>query len=111
MGLIGMFDTEALECAQIIPIAQLVEELFLNGLEAVPALGSELALDMVLEVILNAVIFKQRVIHIDQENDCVGRCHKAAPKPSGTDKPPSLVTGAPATSTIKVRNAMNTQHR
>jgi len=42
--------------------------LLLDGPEAVAARGSEFALDVALEIVLNVVIFEQGVIHIDQEN-------------------------------------------
>ena len=54
--LVGMFDAKALQCAQVIPIAELVEEFLLNGPETVPALGTEFTFNVVLEIVLDAIV-------------------------------------------------------
>jgi hypothetical protein len=73
--LVRILHAKTLESAQIIPVAQFLEELLLNRPEPVAALRAKLALDMALEVILDSVVFQQRVVHIDEEHNLFGRFH------------------------------------
>ena len=56
MGLVGVFDTVALQRFQVVPVAQLSEELFLDHPVAFPSLRPILALQVPLNVVLNAVV-------------------------------------------------------
>jgi hypothetical protein len=47
-----MFHAKALECAQVIPIAEIVEEFLLNGPETVSAIRTEFTLNVALEIVL-----------------------------------------------------------
>jgi hypothetical protein len=64
-----MFDAEALEGSQIVPVAQLLEELLLDRPEAVSALEPELALNVTFEVVLDAIVIEQCVVHIYQKDN------------------------------------------
>jgi hypothetical protein len=59
-----MLYAKTLESAQVIPVAQFLEELLLNRPKPVATLWPRLVLDMSLEIILDAVVFQQRVVDI-----------------------------------------------
>src|SRR5690242_5821662 len=67
-----VFDTKTLQCAQIIAVAQIGEELFENRPVSVSRSCPEFTLEMALEVILDAVVVQQRIVDIDEKNDWVG---------------------------------------
>ncbi len=55
---------------------EFVEEFLLDGPETVSARRAEFTLNVALEIVLDAVIFEQRVVHIHQEHDGVGWRHR-----------------------------------
>src|SRR5262249_25346859 len=62
----------ALERAEIVAISELDEERFEDRPVAVTRSGAELALEVALEVVLNAIVVQQRVVHVDEEDDGSG---------------------------------------
>jgi hypothetical protein len=60
-----VLDAVALQGAEIIAVAQLIEELFENRPVPVAAGRPELTLKVALEVILNAIVVEQRVVDVD----------------------------------------------
>jgi hypothetical protein len=62
--LVGVLHAKTLESAQVIPIAQFLEEFLLNRPEPVATLRAEFTLDMALEIILDAIVVQQRVVHV-----------------------------------------------
>jgi hypothetical protein len=79
VGLVGVFDAVALQCSQVVPVAQFGHQLFQDRPVALPGRGPVLALQVSLNVVLNTVVFEQGIIHIDQEDDPVSWHHDASP--------------------------------
>jgi hypothetical protein len=77
VALVGVFHAKTLKGAKVIPIPEFLEEFLLNGPEGVPALRTEFALDVALEIVLDVVVFEQRVVHVHQKDYRVGEGHKA----------------------------------
>jgi hypothetical protein len=74
---LGALLAEGVICSY--PVAEFVEEFLLNGPETISALSTEFTLNVAFEIVLDAVVFEQRVVHIHQEDDCVRKFHKAVP--------------------------------
>src|SRR6266566_3861424 len=66
---LGVLGPVALQRAEIIPIAELDEQRFEDRPVPITRRGAELTLEMALEVVLNAIVVQQRVVHVDQEDD------------------------------------------
>ena len=64
-----VFDSIALQCAEIIAVAELGEQLFENRPVTVAACSAELAFQVPPQIGLDAVVVEQCVIHIDEEDD------------------------------------------
>jgi hypothetical protein len=60
-----VLDPVALQGAEIIAVPQVSEELFENRPVPVAAGRPELTFKVALEVILNAVVVEQRIVHVD----------------------------------------------
>jgi hypothetical protein len=54
---------------EIVAISQLDEERFEDGPVPVTRCDAELALQMALEIILNAIVVQQRVVHVNEEDE------------------------------------------
>src|SRR4029077_11917248 len=65
VNIFRVLDAVALQGAEIIAVAQLIEELFENRPVPVAAGRPELTLKVALEVILNAIVVQQRVVDVD----------------------------------------------
>ena len=70
-----MLDPVALQGAEIIAIAQLGEQLLENRPVSLAARNSELTIEMTLDVILDAVVVEQGIVHIDEKNNGVRQRH------------------------------------
>src|SRR5215831_3244515 len=77
LHLARMFDTEALEGADIVAIAQLGEQILQDS--PIAGAGSDPIglIEMVLQVLLDPVIVEQCVVDIDEEDDRMRQCHAA----------------------------------
>ena len=67
MVLVRMFDTESLEGAQIIAIAEFLKQFFLDRPIPVATFRAKFPLDVALEIVLNAVVLQQRIIHVTRK--------------------------------------------
>ena len=74
-----MLDTEALQCAQIVPIPELDKKVVENPPIAVAGVAPISALEMILQILLYAVVVEQRIVDIDQEDDRMRPRHWGAP--------------------------------
>ena len=70
-----MFDTVALESSDVIAIAEFSEQIVENSPVAIASGAAKDPLDMVLQVLLDCVVVKQRIVDIDQKN---GRTRRGA---------------------------------
>jgi hypothetical protein len=73
-----VFDSEALQGAQVIPVAEFVKQSLLDSPELVTALRSEFTLNMPFEVGLDAVVVQQCVVNVYQKNKRNGFFHGTA---------------------------------
>src|SRR6516162_1943760 len=77
MDVLGMFDPIALQGSEVIPVAQLTEQLLEDRPVTVAGRRAELALEMAPEIGLDAVIIQQRVVDIDKKDGLVGTDHRS----------------------------------
>src|SRR5215468_7038430 len=63
--------TVRFESAEIVAVAQLDKQLLEDRPVPVATSGTELALEVAFDVVLDAVVVEQRVVHIDQKNNGV----------------------------------------
>src|SRR4029079_17696919 len=91
-----IFAPVALQRAQVVGVAQLGAQLFEDRPVPVPPCGAELALEMVSEIILHAVVVEQRVVHVQQEHHLVCRCHSTTASGAGSCHwpPPMMIPSA-----------------
>src|SRR3989442_10738067 len=64
-----VLDPVALQCAEIIAIPELGKQRLEDRPVPVATRGAELTLEMALEVVLDAIVVQQRVVHVHQEDD------------------------------------------
>ncbi len=70
-----MFDTVALQGSEIVAIAELREQALQDPPVPITSRGTEGALEMILQVLLDPVVVEQRVVHVDEEDDRMRQCH------------------------------------
>src|SRR5262245_29575987 len=75
MDILRMLDPVALQGAEIVPIAQLGEQLLEDRPVTLAAGNSEFAIEVAFDVVLDAVVVEQRIVHVDQKNDWVRQRH------------------------------------
>src|SRR5262245_19743961 len=73
MDILRMLDPVALQCAEIVAIAKLGEQLLEDRPVSLAARNSEFAIEVALDVVLDAIVIQQGIVHIDEKNDGV-RC-------------------------------------
>src|SRR5262249_31069674 len=59
----------ALQGPEVVAISELDEERFEDRPVPITRRGAELALEMALEVVLNAIVVQERVVHVHEEDD------------------------------------------
>jgi hypothetical protein len=67
-----VLDSITLQSTEIVTIAELDEERLEDRPVPVARRRAEFTLEMALEVVLDAIVVQQRVVHVDEEDD---RCH------------------------------------
>src|SRR5271167_384593 len=72
-----MFETVALESSDVIAIAEFSEQIVENSPVAIASGTAKDPLDMVLQVLLDCVVVKQRIVDIDQKNSRTRGAHEA----------------------------------
>src|ERR1700730_13757279 len=78
MDVLRVLDPIALQGAEIVPVAQIAEQLLEDRPIAVATRRSELAFEMALEIGLDAIVVEQGVVDIDKEDGLVRRNHRQA---------------------------------
>ena len=68
-----VLDPVALQRAEVIAVAQLRKQLLEDRPVPLPAGDSELTVEVLLKVVLDAVVVEQGVVHIDQKDDWLAR--------------------------------------
>ena len=79
LDLARVLDAVALEGAEIVAIAQLREQILQDPPIAIARGDAIGPLEMVLQVLLDAVVVEQRVVDVDEEDDRMRQCHAALP--------------------------------
>src|SRR6267143_1078761 len=77
MDVLWMLDPIALQGAEIVPVAQIAEQLLEDRPVAVATRRSELAFKMALEIGLDAVVVEQGVVDIDKKHGLVRSYHQS----------------------------------
>src|SRR5262245_31501082 len=70
-----MFDSVALQRAEVVAIAQLGEQLLEDRPVPLATGNSELTIEVAFDVVLDAVVVEQCIVHIDEKNDRVRQRH------------------------------------
>jgi hypothetical protein len=79
MRIAGMLDAVALEGAEIISIPEFGAQLFKDGPVALLALSADLAFEMAHQLSDDAIVVKQSVINIEEEDYFTRRHRESAP--------------------------------
>src|SRR5262245_8677606 len=69
MNILRVLDPIALQRAEIITVAQFAKQLLEDGPIPLAASNSELTIEVAFDVVLNAVVVEQRIVHVDQKNN------------------------------------------
>ena len=71
MNIPRVLDPVALQGAEIIAVTQFREQLLENRPVALAGGNSELTVEVAFDVVLDAVVVEQRIVHVDEKNDGV----------------------------------------
>src|SRR5271166_6311379 len=69
MAVVRIFNAVTLQCAEIVRIAELDPQLLEDGPVALLALFADLAREMMPEVVGDAIVVKQRIVHVEEKHD------------------------------------------